>query len=134
MSKGAKNGVFAAAGLVYALVAMLLATVLIRNFGGIFGQLGAALGLESALTEQLTAVFDQLKQADVQMPWLVGILLGAAGGVGLEWILPGKVSKIVTAVLLFLPMTLAFVWFAQVNGVQVGGFFQLALSLIQGLM
>lgn len=115
---------------------VVLAWLLIRNLWVIAAAVGKLAGLEPALANQITQAVQQLQDAKLVLPWLMGVVLSAASvGVALfagENKKRRKVLIIVGAVLV-LPLTLAAFCLSVVNEIRVWNLISALLPLLKAL-
>ena len=109
------------AGLLYGMMPVVFAWLFIHSLGALAALVCGAVGLEEALTMQISQALQQLQQAKIVMPWLAGLLLGLLSSVLLLVTKgrKGRVALIVVGVLLLLPLTLGAFCLARINSVQV---------------
>ena len=110
------------AGAAYMALAVLLGQWLLQGLGVLIGCLGGLFGLEPAVAQHLAQSLGQLQDAKIRMPWLEGLLFGALMGAlcavisHWRW---GRVTIIVLAAVLFVPLVLASFCLTQANDVMV---------------
>ena len=109
-------------GAAYVALAILLGQWLLRGLGALTGWLGGLLGLEPELTRHLAQSLGQLQNAKLRMPWAAGLLLGAVLGtlyaVVSRWRW-ARITMIVLAAVLFIPLALVAFCLAQANDIMV---------------
>ena len=137
MEKIKKYAAWGLSGAAYSTLAVLLSRLIIRSLGGIVIWTGRKQVLSDGLTEYIGQVLEQLQDAAIVSPWLAVILIGAVMGI-LSIRLCGRQKMQIAVsvclwILLFIPLTLAVMWFTEVNDVQMGALLSSLLPLVSGL-
>lgn len=109
-------------GIGYGLVTIFLSRVLIRNLGGLFALIAPAFGIGETDRETVTQILRQLKSARILSPWLWALLIGAALGAGLFFLLRNRKRKwlipTLAGLFLLLPLTLGVLFVSEINGIR----------------
>ena len=125
------------AGSAYMALAVLLGRWLLQGLGMLTGWLGGLFGLEPAVAQHLAQSLGQLQDAKIQMPWIEGLLfgalLGALSAVVSRWRW-GRITVIVLAAVLFIPLVLAAFCLTQANDVMVLGILVNVLPLLTAFL
>lgn len=125
-------------GILYAAAVVFLSRWLLSGLGDLVERFGEAAGLEQELTAHISLALGQLKDAQLHSPWLWGLLIGAVAGMLLRWLISSRITRIVIGIaaglLMLAPLTLATVWFTQVNDISVGTLLQSLLPLVSALL
>jgi len=110
-------------GTFYALLVLLLARFFVCGLAALTAAIGPMAGLDAESADYAVRVLSQLKSARLILPW-PSFLLGGAG-LGLL-VSRGRFGRkkvllcMLCALLFLLPLTLAALWFTQINDIQVG--------------
>lgn len=133
-----KYGPAALWGLLYAAVVIWLSRWLITGLGNFVGWIGDSVGLEQELQTHIALALSQLKDAQLLSPWLIGLLIGVSTGALLRLLISNRTVRIgiciAAGLLMLIPLTMAAVWFTQINGIYMGRFLQNLLPLISALL
>lgn len=127
-----KWSIYPLCGILYAVFAILISRMILQEAQTVAAWIGAAVGLDATLTEQITLAAAQLKTAVTVSPWLTALATGAWTGIALRCI-PGKGKAwiaVAAGVVLLIPAVLLAFLFTQVNGIRVFSVLRCALALL----
>ena len=126
-----------AIGAAYSLLILLFAWMLLFCLSDLVRLFLSPSQLHTELVGQVLLALGQLKQVPILPPILPSLLLG----LGIGWLLKGRITTkrrkillIVLAVLLFLPLTAAALWFTTINGIRLGALLQSLLPVLPALL
>lgn len=133
-------------GAILTILVGLASVWFLRSLGGILGSLAPTLGLDADTAEMLTEIFDQLKEASLNLPLeIIGLVCFLFCGLAILFLVgrrvpetpaeeikeeietrkiprnkkTGKIVLVcVLGVILFLPLTLVTIWFTEVNDIR----------------
>ena len=126
-----------AIGAGYSLLILLFAWLLLFCLSDLVRLFLSPFQLRTELVGQVLLALGQLKQVPILPPILPALLLGLAIGRLLKGRITTKRRKIlliVLAVLLFLPLTAAALWFTTINGIRLGALLQSLLPVLPALL
>ena len=109
-------------GLIYGGILIVLSRFFLVCCGSLAGSISRAAGLDEMTANQIQEALGQLKDAFVKSPYLIGLAAGVLIA-GLFSILVRKCKRkklitIIAGVFLALPLTLAVLFFTEINGIR----------------
>jgi len=126
-----------AIGAAYSLLILLFAWLSLFCLSNLVRLFLSPSQLRTQLFGQVLLALEQLKYVPILPPILPALVLG----LGIGWLLKGhittkrrKILLIVLAVLLFLPLTAAALWFTTINGIRLGALLQSLLPVLPALL
>lgn len=126
-----------AIGAAYSLLILLFAWLLLFCLSDLVRLFLSPAQLRTELMGQVLLALEQLKYVPILPPILPALVLG----LGIGWLLKGRITTkrrkillIVLAVLLFLPLTAAALWFTTINGIRLGALLQSLLPVLPALL
>lgn len=139
MKKYLKYLLGALAGAACAAQPVALSRLLIRNLAGLFSWIGGIVSLDEEMLSYGTQILAQLKSADIVSPWLPFMLIGAALGALLAWMISRKTGKhgvirLTLDLLQLLLLMLLALWFTSINDISVGSLLQTVLPILPHLL
>lgn len=108
-------------GIAYAMIAIALSQYLIRNLGRIVIFVRELAGLEDDIAEMVSNAFAQLKDASLVFPVHIAASIALLSGSAFFFAAGKKRMRVVfriLAVILLAPISVLFVCFTEVNGVE----------------
>lgn len=112
-------------GAILTILLGLVSVWFLRNLGGILGALSPSFGLPTDTAETLSAIFDQLKTASLDLPLeIMGLFCFLYCGLSIVFIHAGgslwkrRIGVTLVGILLFLPLAIVTVWFTDVNDIR----------------
>lgn len=123
MQKRLKQMACPLSGMAYSAAVLITVHQLIYHLGRVLKLLNGYIKLQPGMLSQVTQALEQFKVVPILPPVLPGLLIGAVVGFLLKGRLTTKGRKVlivVLAVLLFLPLVAAALWFTQINSIRLG--------------
>ena len=137
MQKHLKRMACPLSGMAYAAAVLITVHQLVYHLGRILKLLNGYIKLQPGMLMQVTQALEQFKAVPILPPLLPGLLIGSVVGFLLKGRITTKRRKIlliVLAVLLFLPLTAAALWFTTINGIRLGALLQSLLPVLPALL
>lgn len=119
----------------YAGLVLLLSRWFLRGLSSLFSGIGGLMGMGEGDIASAQQILDQLRDADLCSPWILGLIAGLLLG-GLSGVLrkKRKASRIAAAVLLLLPMVFLTLWFTKINDIRLGAFLSMLFPMLPHLL
>lgn len=119
----------------YAGLVLLLSRWFLRGLSSLFSGIGGLMGMGEGDIASAQQILDQLRDADLCSPWILGLIAGLLLG-GLSGVLrkKRKASRIAAAVLLLLPLVFLTLWFTKINDIRLGAFLFMLFPMLPHLL
>ena len=109
-------------GLIYGCILILMSRFFFAYVGNIVGKISRLVGMDEITANQIGEALGQLKEASVKSPYLIvfiaGILIAGLFSIFIRKCKRKKLVTIVVSVLMSLPLTLAVLFFTEINGIR----------------